>query len=128
MVLSRRLEAPDLIFAKVSGVITPTDHADVISAIRDAIASIGSVRVLIVLEAFGGWVPDASIYSTSSWLSDDEEVSQIAVVGEAEWRDSVLALVAQPIRSLPIRYFENETEARQWLGAPVQTVPKGHSR
>jgi hypothetical protein len=82
------------------------------------------VRILIVLDAFGGWVPDASIYNSRSWLGDDERVSRIAVVGRPEWRRSVLTLIAQPIRRLPIRYFDTETAARQWLGVePYRDVP-----
>ena len=116
MVLSKRLEPPDLITATLRGVVTPNDHADVVGWIRAAIARIGSVRVLIVLETFGGWVPDAAIYRATSWLNDDERVSRIAVVGRPEWRRSVLALIAQPIRRVPIRYFETEPAARRWLG------------
>jgi hypothetical protein len=124
MVLSQRLEVPDLVTAIVHGVVTPNDHADVIGGIRAAIASAGSVRVLIVLDSFGGWVPDPSIYNEKSWLGENEKVSRIAVVGRPEWRRSVLTLIAQPIRRLPIRYFETETAARQWLGvAPCVDVP-----
>jgi len=124
MVLSKRLEPPDLITATLHGVVTPHDHADVIAWIRAAITRVGSVRILIVLDAFGGWVPDASIYSSRSWLGDDERVSRIAVVGRPEWRRSVLTLIAQPIRRLPIRYFDTETAARQWLGVePYRDVP-----
>lgn len=124
MVLSTLLEAPDLVTAIVRGVVTPNDHAEVIGCIRAGIVSAGSVRVLIVLESFGGWVPAPSIYHDKSWLGEDEKVSRIAVVGRPEWRRSVLTLVAQPIRRLPIRYFETETAARQWLGvAPLSEVP-----
>jgi len=124
MVLSTRLEAPDLVSATVHGVVTPNDHADVVGSIRAGIASAGSVRVLIILESFGGWVPAPSIYNNQSWLGENEKVSRIAVVGRPEWRRSVLTLVAQPIRRLPIRYFETEIAARQWLGvAPLPEVP-----
>jgi len=124
MVLSKRLESPDLITATVHGVVTPHDHADVIGCIRGAIARVRSVRVPMVLHSFGGWVPDPSSYNEKSWLGDNEKVSRIAVVGRPEWRRSVLTLIAQPIRRLPIRYFETETAARQWLGVvPCEEVP-----
>ena len=116
MVLSKRLEPPDLLTATLRGIVTPTDHAEVIAWIRAAITRVGSVRLMIVLDAFGGWVPDASIYSTQSWLGEHDTVSRIAVVGRPEWRRSVLTLIAQPIRRQPIRYFETEAAARQWLG------------
>ena len=124
MVLSTRLEPPDLITTTLRGVVTPSDHANVIGSIRSAVASVGQVRVLIVFDTFGGWVPDATTFNTQSWLGDDEKVSRIAIVGRPEWRRSVLTLIVQPIRRLPIRYFETEAAARRWLGLePPDDVP-----
>ena len=124
MVLSTRLEPPDLFTAMLRGLVTPNDHSDVVRCIREAIARAGSVRVLIVLDAFGGWVPDPSMYSAESWLADNELVSRIAVVGRPEWRRSVLTLIAQPIRRWPIRYFDTECEARRWLGVEPFEEPE----
>lgn len=127
MVLSTRLEPPDLFTTTLRGVVTPGDHASVVSSIRAAIASVGPVRVLIVFDTFGGWLPDPSTFSARSWLGDDESVSRIAIVGRPEWRRGVLTLIAQPIRRLPIRYFETESAARRWLGVdPSEDLPIRH--
>jgi hypothetical protein len=117
MVVGKRFEPPDLIIATLQGVVTPHDQADVVDWIRTSIGGAGSVRVLIVLDGFGGWRPDASLYDATSWLDEEEGVSMMAIVGHPEWRDSIFTLIAQPIRRQPIRYFDTEAAARQWLGA-----------
>ena len=114
MVLGKRFEPPDLVGATLKGVIGADDQADVVDWVRTAIRHLGRVRVLIVLDEFSGWMPAAS-FESRAWLGDDEGVSQIAIVGQDEWRTEVLTVIAQPIRALPIRYFKTETDARQWL-------------
>lgn len=114
MVLGKRFEPPDLVGATLKGVITADDQVEIVEWLRTAAKHLGRVRVLIVLAEFGGWVP-ASSSDSRSWLSDDEPVSQIAIVGREEWRDVVSTVIALPIRQLPIRYFDSEIGARQWL-------------
>jgi hypothetical protein len=114
MVLGKRFEPPDLVGATLKGVITAEDQIEVVDWVRKAAKHLGWVRVLIVLDEFGGWVP-AAASDSRSWFSDDEQVSQIAIVGRDEWRGTVSTVVALPIRQLPIRYFASEGDARQWL-------------
>lgn len=114
MVLGKRFEPPDLVGATLKGVITADDQADVVDWVRTAARHLGRVRLLVVLDGFSGWMPATSL-DAQAWLSDDEDVSQIAIVGQDEWRNEILTVIAQPIRGLPIRYFKTETDARQWL-------------
>jgi hypothetical protein len=124
MVIGKRFEPPDLVGATLSGVITAQDQANVVDWVRTAVRHLGHVRLLIVLDGSINWVPDPS-FDSRLWLADDEGVTQIAIVGRDEWRAPVLTMVAQPIRRLPIRYFEAETDARQWLKTgPVATTEK----
>jgi SpoIIAA-like len=78
-------------------------------------AAPGAVRLLIRLDMFGGANLGESFDSPTSWLSDDEGVSRIAIVGRREWKVSVLMLITQPLRQLPIKCFETEAAARRWL-------------
>ncbi len=117
MVVSRRFEPPDLVVATLRGVVSAHDQIDLLQAVRASIRRAGHVRLLILLDAFGGWNVGESINSPESWLDDDEEVSQIAIVGRREWKLSVLMLITQPLRRMPIKYFEDEVAARRWLGA-----------
>jgi hypothetical protein len=115
MVISKAFEPPDLVVATLAGVVTSGDQADVIEWVRDSIRSVAAVRVLIVLELFGGWQPPDSFDDNRFWLRDDEGVSKMAVVGALTWRRTVLTFLAQPLRRIPIQYFESEFTARRWL-------------
>jgi hypothetical protein len=77
----------------------------------------GEVRVLVMLNQFAGWNATAPLNDPQVWLSDDEGVTRLAVVGDRKWRSTILTMVAQPVRNLPIEYFETEKAARRWLTA-----------
>jgi hypothetical protein len=116
MVLSTVFEPPDLLVATVTGALTGGDQARLVDWIRDAIHSRGAVRVLLRLDQFGGWFPAAgAVDATAMWLRDDEHVQRLAIVGDLQWKRQVLTIAAQPVRGIPIEYFESETAARSWL-------------
>ena len=115
MTVVGEFESPDLVLATLTGVVTPPDQVHLVDRVRDAIRRVGSVRLLVRLEAFAGWRPDASLDPAASWLRDDEGVTKIAIVGQPEWKAEVLTVIAQPLRRIPIEYFETEPPARQWL-------------
>jgi hypothetical protein len=123
MVVARSFEPPDLVTATLTGVVTARDQAEVVSYVRAAIAMVGTVRILVVLEQVASWLPDAAFDCDMLWLRDDEGVTRAAIVGEPAWRVPVLTLLAQPVRRLPIKYFETEDAARRWLGRGVPSVP-----
>src|SRR5687767_11093647 len=108
MVLSRCFELPDLVEATLAGVVTPTDQRELVTFVRASIRTAGSVRVLLRLEEFAGWNPDASFERETLWMRDDEGVSRMAIVGEPAWKMAVLTLIAQPVRQVPIQYFSSE--------------------
>jgi hypothetical protein len=127
MVVNRSFEPPDLAVATIEGVLTSRDQEDVVGWIRALIPQVGPLRLLIHLEAFGGWKPNGAFDSASSWLNDDEGVSKIAFVGRVEWKQTVLNLVAQPLRGLPIRYFASDRAARHWLKQSQRQTPASAS-
>jgi hypothetical protein len=112
MVAGKAIQPPDLLVATVSGVLTADDQAELVQWVRDAISTRGLVRVLLLLDRFGGW--DSSD-DHHEWLHDDDAVSRIAIVGSAEWKLPVLTFMVAPIRRTPIAYFESERAARRWL-------------
>jgi hypothetical protein len=117
VVIPRSCDPAGLIEATLGDVITARDQADLVKFVRAAVATLGSVRVLITLERFVAWDPDALTDSDPSlWLDDDEGVVRIAVVGDPAWRHTILTLVAQSLRRVPIEYFTDDAMARRWLG------------
>jgi hypothetical protein len=124
MVLRQGLEPPNLVIATIAGIVTSREQADLVAFIRTAISITGSVRVLLCLESFAGWHPDARFDREDLWLHDDEGVSKIAIVGPPQWKPTVLTLLAQPIRRVPIAYFAAESTARTWL--ELDAKPRGN--
>jgi hypothetical protein len=116
MVMGRRYEPPDLAVVTLAGIITSRDQTELLEWVRALLRRVRSVRVLIHLEAFAGWRLDDPASGGAAWLNDDEGVLKIAFVGRLEWRPSVFSVIAQPVRALPIRYFETDAMARRWLG------------
>lgn len=113
MLISRRFEPPDLVVASLGGIVTAHDQADLTQWIRASMRRAGPVRLLIRLETFAGWLPQAPLENIA-WL-DDDDVAKMAIVGSAKWKLMVLTLLAAPVRALPIEYFESEPAARAWL-------------
>ena len=123
MVLSTVIETPDVLVATVTGTLTTGDQVQIIEWIRASIRTAGAVRVLLKLEQFAGWTPtDAAADPSMLWLEDSEPVCKLAIVGDARWRQQALTISAQPVRGIPIDYFETETAAREWLGS-VNATP-----
>jgi hypothetical protein len=120
MSMSTAFEPPDLVVATLEGVITSRDQSRLVQSVRERIRDTGSVRMLVRLDRFGGWNPDADRDSGTPWLQDDEGVSRMAIVGDAQWKIPVLTLIAQPLRRMPIEYFVTEAGARRWLGTAAQ--------
>jgi hypothetical protein len=117
MLRSRHCEPPDLIVATLNGVVTARDQLDLVAWVRERIRTSGPVRVLLQFEQFAGWKPDGSFDRADMWLRDDEGVSGIAFVGAPAWASAILTVVAQPLRRIPMAYFETEAAARGWLAS-----------
>jgi hypothetical protein len=122
MVLRLGLEPPNLVIATIAGIVTSQEQAELVAFIRSAISITGSVRVLLCLDSFAGWHPNARLDRDDLWLHDDEGVSRIAIVGPQGWKATVLTLLAQPVRRVPIAYFITEPAARTWLGLDAKPL------
>ena len=122
MVLRLGLEPPNLVIATIGGIVSSHEQAELVSFIRSAISITGSARVLLCLESFAGWHPDARFDRDDLWLHDDEGVTRIAIVGPEGWKATVLTLLAQPVRRVPIAYFTTEPAARSWLGLDLKPL------
>ena len=115
MVLNKALDPSGLVETTLTGVVTASDQVECVRFVRAAIATVGSVRVLIRLRGYIGWHHDPRLDADMLWLRDDEAVTRMAIVGAPEWRIPVLTMIAQPLRQIPIVYFNSEAAARRWL-------------
>jgi SpoIIAA-like len=123
MVLCRAYEPPDLLVVTLTGLLTARDQATLVEWVRDMLQSVRPVRVLVLLDRFEGWKPEAAFDSDALWLEDDDRIARMAIVGNAVWRLRLLAFIVQPVRHTPIEYFETEADARRWLSAGTISGP-----
>ena len=119
VVRSIGLDPSGLVETTLTGVVTASDQLECVRFVRAAIATLGGVRVLIRLKEYAGWHYDARLDDHALWLRDDEGVRRMAIVGAPEWRVSVLTTIAQPLRQIPIVYFNTEAAARRWLNRAI---------
>jgi hypothetical protein len=124
MVVTRAIEPPDLLVATLSGVVTAEDRAALVEWLRDTLQTASEVRVLILLQRFAGWRAEPSFPDAWLWLRDEERITKMAIVGPPIWRIAMLTFLVQPLRRIPISYFETEADARQWL-AEKPVLPGG---
>jgi len=103
--------------ARLSGVLTGADRDEIESATKDAIGRFGSVRCLIILDDFQGWKRGEAWGDLSFQQEHDDKIERIAVVGDEQWRDDVLAYMVAPLRSTEIQYFaaHHLDQANAWL-------------
>lgn len=122
MVVNKSFEPPHLVVAALAGVVTTSDQRELVGWVRESIERAGGVRLLVTLGQFHGWQPSGSYDDPALWLRDDEGVSKIAIVGEAAWRRTVLTVIGQPLRRIPIDYFDTEAAARRWLSSESENA------
>ena len=126
MLLETSCDPAGLVTVSLGEVVTSRDQAQAVAFVRASLATAGSVRVLLRLERYGGWLPDPGADPGAVWLRDDEGVTAIAIVGAPAWRIELLTLFTQPLRRLPVAYFTDEPAAHEWLArvtAPGRVVP-----
>jgi SpoIIAA-like len=111
-------EPGGLFVASVSGRVHYREFWPVWQKSVEAIGRLGKIRVLIVLDNFQGWEPSEGWEDTSFQEKYDSFIERIAIVGDSQWKDLVLAFAGKPFRKLPIQYFlpTQLAEARAWLG------------
>jgi len=102
---------------RLSGVLTRLDLDHLQTAVRDAIQNRGDIKVLVILEDFGGWQSGVDWGDVSFAHETDANVEKIAVVGDAAWKDDVLTFMVAPLRATAIEYFERVhiDAANRWL-------------
>jgi hypothetical protein len=80
-------------------------------------SGVSAARLLVVLEGFEGWAPDAGWNDLTFYIKHGDALTRIAIVGEERWRSYALMFAAADLRKGPVEYFLPHAvgEARAWL-------------
>lgn len=105
--------------AKVSGELSKSEVSQMQATALDAIRRCGKISALLILENFRGWKREGDWGDITFLTEHDKDISRIAVVGDAEWRDLIYAFLAKGFRQAVVEYFlpAELAKARAWLEA-----------
>ena len=83
-------------------------------------ARLGPVRLLFVLEEFGGWARGDNWRDMSFYVTYGSSIQRIAIVGPEEWRAQSLMFAGADLRTAPVEFFPADAaaDARTWVQAP----------
>ena len=111
-------EPGGLLVATASGRVHYREFSRVWQKSAEAIQRVGKIRILILLDNFHGWEMSEAWGDTSYQERYDPFIEGIAIVGDSQWKELVLAFAGKPFRTLPVQYFlpTQLAQARAWLG------------
>jgi len=103
----------------LQGRLTEVDFDTCEQQLEKEILRRGRVRLLIVLERFTGWEPDAPWNDPSFHMQHGDAIERIAIVGPHRWRSHMLIFAGADLRKAPVEYFPLGTAAdgRAWLSS-----------
>ena len=81
------------------------------------IARIGPVRLLFLLQGFGGWEQGTEWNDLSFYVKHGDRIERIAIVGDERWQSEAMMFAAAGLRKAPVEFFpaSDLERARAWL-------------
>lgn len=111
-------DAADVVRARISGVMTLADQRMLEAFAKNLIDARREIRLIVTLNSFEGWE------KSEAWGDDvhfqlqyGNGISKIAIVGDAQWKDSAFLFVGKGFRSTEVEYFTSDAHdaAEAWV-------------
>ena len=112
----------NLLTVEASGRLSEQDYEILVPRLEAEIRRRGRLRLLILLRDFEGWTPKALLEDLRFDVRHHDDFDQVAIVGERKLEELATRLSA-PFFSGSMRFFEDESEARGWLGEERSKAP-----
>jgi stage II sporulation SpoAA-like protein len=102
---------------EVRGLLKKAEMEECERSLEEQFANERAVRLLVVLDRFEGWEPNASWNDLRFYASRGDDIERIAIVGEERWRELAMMFASADLRKAPVEFFDNRAaaEARAWL-------------
>ena len=102
---------------RIRGLITDDTFKRLRDQAAKQLATVRSVKGLIVLEGFEGWGKGQAAGNLDLMLRYDAQMEKLAVVGDQKWREEFLMFLGAGYRHAKVRFFATEElqKARDWL-------------
>ena len=106
-----------LVVVSLTGQLTYREWEAGQKLLQQALEGRNALRVLARTQGFEGWERTERWGDLEFFLANDEKVQRIALVGDARWREDLLAFSLEGMRKAAVRFFETEEEAMSWLSS-----------
>jgi hypothetical protein len=102
---------------ELRGLLLKSEMDECQRQLAEEMARVGAVKLLVVLERFEGWEPQASWNDLSFYVSHGDAIQRIAIVGDPQWRDLTMMFASADLRRAPVEFFveHDRAGAREWL-------------
>jgi hypothetical protein len=101
---------------RVSGKLSAEDYGLFVPQVEQAIAELGKIRMLLIMQDFHGWEAAALWEDLKFDLKHFSDIEKLAMVGDRKWEHG-MAVFCKPFTTAKIRYFDaaHQQEASDWL-------------
>jgi hypothetical protein len=112
-------ERDNIFRIELSGALRKADLEDCQERLIAEMNRAGPVKLLFVLDEFGGWEPGANWNDLSFYVKHGDRIERIAIVGPEKWRSQTLMFAGADLRRAPVEFFAGDAvaEARTWLAS-----------
>jgi hypothetical protein len=102
---------------EVRGLLSKAEMEECERSLEEQLAHERAVRLLVVLDRFEGWEPNAAWNDLRFYVSHGDAIERIAIVGEQRWHDLAMMFASADLRKAPVAFFHDQAaaEARAWL-------------
>ena len=116
------VQEPGIGVFKASGKLTDADYQQFIPRLEELIHEYGKISVLLELEDFHGWEPNAAWDDFKLGLAHPQDFERIAIVGDKAW-EHWIALLAKPFTHAGYGILRIATVLRHWIGLGKMCYP-----
>ena len=101
---------------QATGTLAHEDYERFVPEFDRLVRQQGMVNVLVDMEDFHGWTPQALWDDIKFDLKHFSDMRHVAMVGDKKW-EKVLSMMRRPFSAAQIRYYDHSQidEARNWV-------------
>jgi hypothetical protein len=121
MPIALEQEAGNVFRIEIRGMLRKADLDRCQAQLATELPSLGTVRLLFVLDGFEGWEPRDNWSDLTFYIKYGDCIDRIAIVGDERWRSEALMFAGAEMRRGPVAFFDVSSsdvrDARAWLTA-----------
>lgn len=113
MIRQLPVQEDNIVAFRLTGKLHHADYQTFVPQLEALIKESGQISVLLELEDFHGWDPQAAWDDLRLGMQHQDAFERIAVVGHG-WLQHWMAVLAKPFSSGEVRFFEHDELGNAW--------------